>query len=495
GLSCRIIPFFKLSAGDGNLVCGPCTADGFICTYGISSSRGERLLRSFTLGSDQVKLRRSEQAVYLTNLKLRLKAAEDALAGAQKNDSLNSQRLAKAIVRLGNPIPPADPDDAASVELADSFQALSLDHAPADPGFQGKSSVGMLVKVAVSAKPLYQRLLLTHRFAAPRPWTLKPWQDHSGALSHTLDFPPDDMMSSLVSLYFSSTNLRFLPLLHRPTFEGCIKQRLHLNDRGFATTLLLVCALGSLYLPSTSIPDPAFKWYDQVELSGLNQQPTLYDLQAYCLTAQFLYCTSNLRACWTAVVFGIRLAEDIGIHRARIQTPMSTPDEELKRRAMWILLIYDTQLGGMLGREFIMNQRDIDIPLPRECDDEHWNWQGPGPQPHNKPSSMAFFTTLIGLHRIAQFAFRALSRLFVNCKPLDHTAIAAGLHSALNMWYNQIPHHLTWEPDRPEGLFYDQAAALACLYYYTQITVHRRPLSANANRDPGEQSARERALR
>ncbi|KAJ7776294.1 hypothetical protein B0H16DRAFT_1859199 [Mycena metata] len=39
------------------------------------------------------------------------------------------------------------------------------------------------------------------------------------------------------------------------------------------------------------------------------------------------------------------------------------------------------------------------------------------------------------------------------------------------------------------------AAALVCLYYYTQITVHRRSLSTNANRDPGEQPARERALK
>jgi hypothetical protein len=96
-------------------------------------------------------------------------------------------------------------------------------------------------------------------------------------------------MDSLVDLYFANVNF-LIPLLHRPTFEDCIRQRLHLPDSTFASTLLLVCALGSLYLPNSTVSKEerealGWKWYNQVDLCGysLRQQPTLYDLQAYCV--------------------------------------------------------------------------------------------------------------------------------------------------------------------------------------------------------------------
>lgn len=97
-------------------------------------------------------------------------------------------------------------------------------------------------------------------------------------------------MVLLVSLYFSHIN-RFIPLLHPPRFIEGMNQRLHEHDHGFASTLLLVCALGSLYLTDStglSRQDRAQmgrKWYDQVELCGhsFRQEPTLYDLQAYCV--------------------------------------------------------------------------------------------------------------------------------------------------------------------------------------------------------------------
>jgi hypothetical protein len=106
---------------------------------------------------------------------------------------------------------------------------------------------------------------------------------------HSLSFPADHLMHSLVSLFFSNVNL-FIPVLHRPTFEECVHQRLHMRNLGFGTLLLLVCSLGALYVTELAISHAerqklAWKWYNQVELCGhsLRHPPTLYDIQAYCV--------------------------------------------------------------------------------------------------------------------------------------------------------------------------------------------------------------------
>jgi len=80
----------------------------------------------------------------------------------------------------------------------------------------------------------------------------------------------------------------------------------------------------------------AWKWYNQVELCGdsLSQQPTLHDLQAYCLATQFLSPAGNPRSAWAIVGFGLRLAQDIGAHRKGCSRTTSV-DDELEKRAVW----------------------------------------------------------------------------------------------------------------------------------------------------------------
>ncbi|KAJ7723932.1 fungal-specific transcription factor domain-containing protein [Mycena metata] len=161
------------------------------------------------------------------------------------------------------------------------------------------------------------------------------------------DFPDDDLLQSLIQLYFSSVN-PFLPLLHRPTFDNAVNRRLYLTHSGFAKTVLLVCAVGARYStdPRVSIPDTppretaGWKWFDQVKLSGhmVHSHPTLYDLQSYCastLAAMFLECTSSPRACWTLVGFGMRLGQDIGAHRYKVRHTFPTVEQELEKRASW----------------------------------------------------------------------------------------------------------------------------------------------------------------
>lgn len=52
-------------------------------------------------------------------------------------------------------------------------------------------------------------------------------------------FPENDLLWSLISLYFDEVNI-FLPILNEISFKGRVVQGLHLHDQNFATTVLLV---------------------------------------------------------------------------------------------------------------------------------------------------------------------------------------------------------------------------------------------------------------
>ena len=116
-------------------------------------------------------------------------------------------------------------------------------------------------------------------------------------------FPPDDLMISLVNHYFMDLNIH-LPLLHRPTFEGCVESALHLEDEGFASLLLLVCAIGARFSYDKRVlsegtdnwHSAGWKWFSQVaqHRKAINMRlPRLYDIQIPCV------CRLKLRSCAT----------------------------------------------------------------------------------------------------------------------------------------------------------------------------------------------------
>ena len=97
-------------------------------------------------------------------------------------------------------------------------------------------------------------------------------------------------MQSLLQTYFANVNAYF-PILHRPTFESGVAEKLHLRDEGFASTVLLACSLGSRYTddPRAFIDGQrkpqaqGLQWFNQVQaaMRVINMEPPgLYDLQS-----------------------------------------------------------------------------------------------------------------------------------------------------------------------------------------------------------------------
>ncbi|KAJ7476649.1 fungal-specific transcription factor domain-containing protein [Mycena latifolia] len=397
--------------------------------------------------------------------------------------------LAALTIRsMNTPAPAPHGDDLAHIALTQDLHDLSLNHH--QKRFHGKSSGAMLVKAAVQLREGYEEKEMPWASRRMHYWTFNPatkQRPHVGPYV----FPDADLLTALIDIYFKTTNIYF-PLLHRPTFERSVADELHLRDPSFGAVVLLVCAIASRYSDDPRVCGPhdeplrcGWQYFDQLPhvIDHLFSPPTIYHLQYYCLAVTFLEF-SMPAPCWTLIGIGIRLAHDVGAHRARTLGSAPTAESELWKRAFWVIICYDRICSSALGRACTTQYEDFDVELPIECDDEYWDSEVKDPahafkQPSGKPSQITFFNCFIRLNNILAFSLKMLYSLNKTKSLLavrDATweeHIVAELDSALNGWVDSIPPHLRWDPNRRDDNFFDQSAFLYCTYYQVQMMIHR----------------------
>ncbi|KZT23297.1 hypothetical protein NEOLEDRAFT_1180171 [Neolentinus lepideus HHB14362 ss-1] len=421
---------------------------------------------------------------------------------------------------------PSD-DEYLHTTLTENLRKLTVD--PNHHRFFGKSSGIMFIQTAIDLKNEYAgdekpRIIDESYLGSKRPefWSANPvsvsslsahnpgyvpssnnhcshpsdtrlqWEEHRhGETIPDFEFPPSDLIDSLLSLYFLNIN-NLYPLLHEPSFRKKVADGLYLRDSGFGGVLLAVCACASrwsddprvLMEGTRSQHSAGWQWFNQVQMvrKSLLAPPCLYDLQLYTLSVIFLQGSSAPQGSWTMVGIGLRLAQDVGAHRRKVYNPNLTPEDELWKRAFWILVTLDRIFSSALGRPCAIQEEDFDLDLPAECDDEYW--LNPDPekafkQPPDKPSKLAYFNSYLKLNQILACALRTIYSInkskvllgFVGQQWEQH--IVAELDSALNKWIDSVPEHLRWDPNREDETFFQQSAMLHCNYYHLQILVHR----------------------
>ncbi|KAF7318508.1 Zn(2)-C6 fungal-type domain-containing protein [Mycena chlorophos] len=411
----------------------------------------------------------------------------------------------------------------------------SVDDAEGATGMNGSGRDGAPVKIEDDARSTTSAPGLDWMSRRLQYWIYKPWAD-SSFRSQSYTFPPMRLMEELIVLYFGQVNV-YLPLLHRPTFERSVREGLHLTDDGFAATVLLVCAVASRWhadkrvgapgpggigtgheerygrvsvshassgsmqdgdaaspatppnpkIYTSSAPDTGlacgWAWFEQVPFLGnqrhMYRPATLYDLQYYCLAVLFLEGSSAPQGCWTMLGVGLRLAQDLGIHRRNAQIEQPSVEAEQLKRAFWVLLYLDRSVSSGMGRPCAMQYDDFDVDLPIECDDEYWEHPThPFQQPPGVPSQVAFFNMLMGLSHILSFSLKLLyslnkTRVMFQINETWEENVVAELDSALNGWRDRVPEHLRFDPNIADPVFFDQSVALECGYHHLQILIHR----------------------
>ncbi|EIN12694.1 hypothetical protein PUNSTDRAFT_97512 [Punctularia strigosozonata HHB-11173 SS5] len=504
--------------------CSYCVTHGSECTFGSERKRPGRPNKY--VESLQKRLKHLEDVVHNLRPDIDLAQELDALTLDSDSDEahsilphVDSQTSTKHTSFIMSPTLPnhASPTD---THLPDSSDDEELDqrairqlvnqahHRPGDT-FLGKSSavhfVHNIYKKKYDVKPddatfpqTYQNF--RERFRGREEfWSHHPYMMHAFNEDRPIhSFPVPPLITHLVDIYFNRIN-PFLPLLHRPTFERALADNLHFNDSGFGSVLLLVCANAARYSDDPRAFDPkqpeasGWVWFNQVTIAKhvVTGAARLHDLQIYALAVTFLKVSVQPQACWGMVGLGIRLAVDAGVHRRKTYKLGNTPEGELWKRAFWILVLIDRQISCAMGRPFSIQEEDMDVDYPVECDDEYWDVPGHEfEQPPGKPSYVSAFIQNMKLTHILAFAMRTIysigkSKALLGLVGDDwQERTMAQLDSALNSWKNSLPTHLQWHPNIEEPLALEQSAYLYTSYYLLQIIIHRPFITPSSRSSP-----------
>ncbi|KAJ6541557.1 fungal-specific transcription factor domain-containing protein [Mycena capillaripes] len=317
-------------------------------------------------------------------------------------------------------------------------------------------------------------------------WGTQPWQRIVTVDPPRQLFPEDDLLKSLVAIYFEEIN-PLLGILHSPSFHQSISDGLHLHDPHFGAVVLVVCALGSRYsddprvfLDRDSELSRGWKWFRQVQAfcTTFSPEHSLHQLQLICLSINFLNCTGIpvREQCWVLAGLGIRFAHAAGAHRRSGYRDIDPVTAELYKRAFWILVVQDTMMSSFSGRSSMAQPPDFDLDLPLACDDEYMNAIQPDGQLDGSVFLVIFLQLVTIFRRIQEAVYPANGQIYSQ-------DVVVELDSALNSWLDGIPPHLRWDPHQQNQTFLNQSAALYATYYHAQILVHR-PFIPTPGKEP-----------
>ncbi|KAF5339483.1 hypothetical protein D9758_015314 [Tetrapyrgos nigripes] len=372
----------------------------------------------------------------------------------------------------------------------DGLHALSLVQATKDFQEEVKIEEEELASFKRSASS-FSWSSLSQSSRRPEIWAIHPWQILPEEHLPQLQFPDDDLLPQLIDLYFAHMN-RYLPLLHRPSFDRAVADGVHLRDRQFGYVVLAVCAYGARYSNDPRIYydnsrheySIGWKWFKQIKLikSNFAKAATIYDLQLCVIAVMFLESTSTPEACWILTSLGLRLAQDVAAHRRRPGQP--TFERELWKRAFWALYIIDAFVSAFMGKPRATSADDFDVDLPIECGDEYWETEDPEQAFKQPPGTVSYMSAWITFVKLLDIMSTAQRTIYAVRRSDFWTAIGMSgpewtekvvseLDSLLNKWIDSVPDHLKWDPNNPNPVFFHQSVMLYTSYYWVQIIVHK----------------------
>ncbi|KAK0472509.1 hypothetical protein IW261DRAFT_1507800 [Armillaria novae-zelandiae] len=453
----------------------------------MECTRGPKLTRKYNAGCDDCKL--SDIFTYVADLERRAEQLERALKELDPDIVLpESTNRYMAVSLQGRSSRPASltsevaelDDDFTELDLGEKMKNLSLEHdkSLSERCFGPSSGLALFMSALSTKKKLTGSLttMQIHDYS-----NLYPWERATAdAEKACYVFPDEDLITSLVVIYFETMN-PILPILHRPTFVKNVADGLHLRDENFAATLLFVLAVASRHSDDPRVlADPSsrlsagwtFLEFIPIAKKVLLRPPCLNDIQQTVLSVMYTFGSSVPEFTWMVVGLGLRYAVEIGLHRKKPKGHKPTVDDELKKRSFWAL-----------DGPIMMQAEDFDVELPVECDDEYWDIRSDGEvrfcQPGNKPSKISYFNAQIRLSEIMSAVVRDLYSIKKRQDKLglprkNHgDQIISDIDSSMNAWMNSIPDHLRWDPDRANKIFLYQSSVLYSTYHMLQIYTHR----------------------
>ncbi|KAI1082185.1 hypothetical protein F5B20DRAFT_578400 [Whalleya microplaca] len=211
----------------------------------------------------------------------------------------------------------------------------------------------------------------------------------SNGVPEVYNLPPKDRALALCAESLNNATC-LLRIVHLPSFYQMLDSLYEkpVNGKGKEDKRKLalafsVMALGSMYdvpegkgleTPPYKISmEEALKYYNtaKVLLQDVTECRDLTSLQALLFMVLFIQSISNLSTCYGFVGIALRSALRMGLHRRLPHIQLNAVETETRRRVFYICRQMDTYVSALLGFPLLLNDDDIDQPLPTEVDDQY----------------------------------------------------------------------------------------------------------------------------
>ncbi|KAF7374513.1 Fungal-trans domain-containing protein [Mycena sanguinolenta] len=461
--------------------CTNCLAFGLACTYfQPSKKRGPKYTKNPATMED---LKRE-----ITRLKARLRSLSicSLCSGplqSQRQESDSCESRSASPIQQNAPKEPPDEKELTNDELASRFSQFSL--TPFNANYFGAGSGFALVNNTSMMKDEFLGPSSVAPSRRPYFWQALPWEKEAFDPQPGYVYPPDDLITSLVNLYFINVHPT-IPILHRPSFERSVAQGLHRKDMSFGGMLLSMLAIASRYStdPRICLHGALLSagWKFARQLWGVRKffQSTIYEVQMYAFLTFFVLGTSVPHIAWLYAGLGIRCVQQRGEHRRKPEGHKWSLEDELWKRSFWFLVSMERIICVFLGRPLSIHTDEYDVEFPLAVDDKYLDQELA--QPPGIPSQLSYFVCYSQLINILGDALRRLygpkkAKMAMGWDgPEWEQRAVAELDSAMNQLLDSIPPHLRWDPENlsQDIVFLDQSAQLHITYNYILIAIHRR---------------------
>jgi hypothetical protein len=311
----------------------------------------------------------------------------------------------------------------------------------------------------------------------------------------------------LIDAYFKHVNT-YLPLLNKILFERQYDSGLYRQNSEFAKTCWMVFANGArfidddrVYWPHDEASTPEGRERLRTDADGTKRysagwkymrallkmgrsivaMPNLYDFQCQVLLCAFLQGSAVPHMTWLVSGYGLRSAQELGIHVRATLLRCDPTERALYGRAFWCLYHIDRLNCAAIGRSVALQDTDFDADYPIAVDDEFWD-TGDSATNFIQPESaglpkVSAFIHMLKLDHVIGAALRTIYAVNKSpeqrADPAAQRTIVVELDSALNAWADAVPDGLRWDPTRGDLHSFQQSAVLYAHYYYVQILIHR----------------------
>ncbi|KAI1374686.1 hypothetical protein F4677DRAFT_455372 [Hypoxylon crocopeplum] len=381
---------------DGKQPCTHCQVYSYDCTYDKPSNR-----------------RRNPAPQYIEALENKLSRAETLLRKFMPDVDLNDPSLDPAVqqefrireqARLRAAAAKGKQSSSSSLDaqlhsMIETVGQLDLDE-KGDYDFHGNSSGSVFFK---RMKEHFRSLLgrdyqIPFLPRPPRPAgvaTLDTPRPASGSrvpsthVPSIYDLPPKERALALCSESLNNATC-LLRIVHIPSFYktlDCLYEKpadaFGVEDKRSLALAYSVMALGCMYNipeddgsetpPYKIAVDEAVRYYSTARalLQDITECRDLTSLQALLFMILFIQSISNLSTCYGFVGIALRSALRMGLHRHLPHIKLDPIESETRRRVFYICRQMDTYVSALLGFPLLLNDEDIDQPLPTPVDDQY----------------------------------------------------------------------------------------------------------------------------